>query len=308
LIEFAPISAIVPTKNRPQDLRRTIRTLLRQSLVPSEVIIVDQSADDGSYNAVQEELREATTQVPVLPVVHYVRDPSISGVSAARNHAMTFARDAIWLFLDDDVIIEPDFVSELMQVYTTKEEIDGVSGVITNYQPFPWISRVWTLIFAHGPFVERRLPIYWRADKLRDAGPFRVAGFSGGLMSFRADVARRGHFDPRLSDGEDVDFCLSLSGEPNLVIAPGARLQHMSSPVGRSSNLWIERFAATQSFLYQKHWQGSLGNRICFSWLCVGIRLAAVASGLRRLSTVPWQRTVSAIRTGRNAAKSAPHP
>jgi GT2 family glycosyltransferase len=305
-MELAPISAIVPTKNRPKDLRLTIRTLLGQSSIPSEVIIVDQSSDDESYNAVQEELREATAQYPVLPKVHYVQDPSILGVSAARNHAMTYARDAVWLFLDDDVVIERDFVRELMHIYTTNEKIDGVSGVITNYQPFPWISRVWTLIFAHGPFREERLPIYWRANKLRDEGPFRVAGFSGGLMSFRAHVARQVRFDTRLKDGEDIDFCLSLKGKPYLVITPRARLQHMSSPVGRTNSLWLERFAATQSFLYQKHWRESLRNQLCFGWLCAGIGLAALASGVRRLSWAPWRTTVSAMRAARTTATTAP--
>lgn len=304
MIELASLSAIIPTKNRPVDLQLTIRTLLLQTLLPREIIVIDQSSDEDSYKVVQAEFREAGRRSSVLPALKYVHDPSIKGVSAARNHALTIASEAVWLFLDDDVILETNFIKELIYVYASSSEIDGVSGVITNYRPFPLLLRTWMRIFALGPFTEGRLPIYWQADKLRDAGLFRVKGFSGGLMSFRSQVARNGRFDTRIGDAEDVDFCLNLGGSRVLVIAPRARLRHMSSPVGRAQNLWLGKFAASQSFLYRKNWHGSFINRVCFAWLCMGLGVAATASGLRHVSVKPWQATIAGIRTGYRSAAS----
>jgi GT2 family glycosyltransferase len=301
---LAPVSAIIPTKNRVDDLRLTIRTLLEQTELPSEIVIVDQSSDEQSQDGVRAEFRDARSRIPKLPELKYVRDESIVGVSAARNRAMTLATKEVWLFLDDDVIMEPNFVAELMRVYSAHDKVHGVSGVITNYVPPSVAYRAWLRVFARGPFLEKRLPIYWQADKLRDAGLFQVKGFSGGVMSFRADVARKGHFDTRIRNGEDVDFCVGLKGDLLLVIAPRVRLRHMASPVGRSQDLWLAQFAATQSFLYTKNWSSGFGNRVCFAWLCIGLGLAAMATGLRRASLKPWQDTFASMRSGIETAKS----
>jgi GT2 family glycosyltransferase len=302
---LVPVSAIIPTKNRVDDLRLTIRTLLEQTELPSEIVIVDQSSDEQSHEAVRSEFSQAQSRVPALPELKYVRDDSILGVSAARNRAMALAAEDVWLFLDDDVIMEPEFVTELMRVYRTNKKVHGVSGVITNYVPPSIVYRAWLRVFARGPFREKRLPIYWQADKLRDAGLFRVTGFSGGVMSFRADVARNGKFDTRIRNGEDVDFCVSLGRDLLLVIAPRVRLRHMSSPVGRSQDLWLAQFAATQSFLYTKNWRDDFKNRVCFVWLRIGLALAAMATGLRRASLKPWRDTFASMRKGVETAKSS---
>lgn len=304
-VSLAPVSAIIPTKNRADDLQLTVRTLLEQTEPPGEIVIVDQSPDEQSHEAVQAEFRSFRTRVPILPDLKYLRDASIVGVSVARNRAMTLATKDVWLFLDDDVVLEPEFIAELMHVYRGNESVHGVSGVITNYVPPSLVYRAWLRLFARGPFLERRLPIYWQADKLRNAGLFQVTGFSGGVMSFRADVAREGHFDTRIRNGEDVDFCVSLGKDLLLVIAPRVRLRHMASSVGRSHDLWLAQFAATQSFLYAKNWSGGFGNRVYFAWLCIGLGLAAIASGLRRVSLKPWRDTLASMRSGFETAKSA---
>jgi len=297
-------SAIIPTKNRPADLRLTIQTLLDQTLLPREVIIIDQSSDERSRNAVHEEFGKARDRFIFTPALKYVRDPGIAGVSAARNRAMELCTETIWLFLDDDVIIEPEFLEELQKVYDANPTIEGVSGVITNYPPPQWIPRIWMMLFSRGPFLERRLPIYWNADGLRDAGLFPVTGFSGGLMSFRSEVARTGRFDTRIGDGEDVDFCLNLAMKPNLVIAPRVRLKHMSSPIGRSNDLWLSRFATTQGFLYEKNWSRRWPHKIFLAWFCVGLFSAAFLSCCKRLSLAPMSITFKSLRAGMEKART----
>ena len=306
-MEFASVSAIIATKNRPQDLRLTIRTLLNQTRLPREVIVVDQSPELHSYNATQEEFRAFDSAISSVPTLKYIHDPLIVGVSAARNRGMEVAEEEIWLFFDDDVDIEPEFVKELLDVYATNPEIAGVSGIITNYGPLPWAFRAWLKIFTCGPFQDKRLPLYWKAEKMLDKGLQRVHGFTGALMSFRAGVARGNRFDTTIRTGEeDVDFCLNLGGNPLLVIAPRARLRHMRSPIGRSGDLWLKRFSLSQSFFYRRYWDGHLKNRLCFWWLCIGLGLAATLSALRRLSFRPWNDLLAGMRAGWRTAESGP--
>ena len=48
------ISVIIPTLNRPDDLSLAVSSILEQSILPAELIIVDQSIDSDSYKKVNE--------------------------------------------------------------------------------------------------------------------------------------------------------------------------------------------------------------------------------------------------------------
>jgi len=212
------ISVIIPTKDRPGELLETVASLLAQTVSPLEILIVDQSQGEDSWRAVSEGWPSATSVR-----LRYFREPAIPGATAARNYAMDRAEGEIWLFLDDDVILEPDFIAALLCVYRDYPRADGVSGVITNYRPPSWRFRLWRRIFERGLFRDDRQPIYWRADALRHSPPLPVTRFGSGLMSFRAARVAHHRFDPCLPGvprGEDVDFCLGLGTGARLLIAP----------------------------------------------------------------------------------------
>src|SRR5690242_13276042 len=84
--EKLTVSVIIPTKNRAADLARTIETLLQQTVQPLELIIVDQSP------------APTFTRKIAISVV-CIHDPTLSGLTAARNASMKVARGDIWLFL-----------------------------------------------------------------------------------------------------------------------------------------------------------------------------------------------------------------
>src|SRR5690348_12119995 len=130
--ESLTVSVIIPTKNRAADLARTIDTLLQQTVQPLELIIVDQSPEP------------TFTRKIVIPVV-CIHDPTLSGASVARNVAMDRAQGDIWLFLDDDVLLEHDFIEEILKAYD--DNVTGVSGIITNYSVPPLKQRLWESLF-----------------------------------------------------------------------------------------------------------------------------------------------------------------
>jgi len=301
------VSAIIPTKNRPDDMRLTLKTLLAQSTQVSEVIVVDQSEDSKTRAVTAEEFERAEKQGVAVPALRYVHDTSINGVSQARNRAFDIAGGDIWLFLDDDVDIEPVFVEELVKTFRENPSVGGISGVITNYPIPPFSYRSWLWLFARGPFREKRLPVYWDAHKYRRLVP--VIGMSGGLMSFRAEIARTGRFDESMRDGEDVDYCINLRAAPVMVLAPKARLKHMASNINRIREAWLKKFAASQSHLYHKNWNNRLSNRIYFGWLIVGLSLASLLSCVRRFSPEPFAGMLQGLRQGAAAAvASRSHP
>ncbi len=282
---------IIPTKNRSADLEETIRTLLGQTRMPDELIVVDQS---------QAESLLKTSPLPLK----YIYNPKINGASQARNEGMKQAIGDIWLFLDDDVVLEPDFIEKLLEAYMPG--VTGVSGIITNYSAPPIVQRIWTAIFQRGPFRDRRQAIYYDAEKLAGGAPIKVRAFGGGLMSFRADEIRGLRFDENLHGAcfaEDIDFCARLPRNSVLLIAPQARLVHKHSPEGRNSVHWLDLHAQGTNYMRQRHWRSGVWNNLCFAWLNVGYALSAILSSARRMSLEPWRAWKRGARRGKSLGK-----
>lgn len=294
------VTAIIPTKNRPSDLQGVVRSLLSQTTLPQSVVVIDQSDDTESQRLVRAELAERT----VAPELRYVHDVSIRSLARARNRAMQIADGDVWLFLDDDVVLEPQFIEALVAGYRDHPDATGVSGIITNYARPRFGYRLWSWAFMRGPFRDERQPIYWRADKLRNSPPIRVQRFGGGLMSFRAEAVRKTLFDEELlgvSDGEDVDFCLRLGPRAKLLIAPGARLAHYHSAAGRLQDHWLRRMVRGNVFLYRKNWRRGIANRLCYTWFMLGCGLVGAVGSARRLSLDPYRALLVGLGEGRRA-------
>jgi glycosyltransferase involved in cell wall biosynthesis len=95
------ISAVVPTRNRPDKLRRTIECLRQQTLPHAayEVVIVD----DGSEPQVRNEWTGESLVLRILRLTHSER-------SVARNRGAEHASGAVVAFVDDDVQVSPVFL------------------------------------------------------------------------------------------------------------------------------------------------------------------------------------------------------
>jgi len=95
------VSVIIPVHNRPELLLRALRSVVRQTLPVSEIIIVD----DGSDSAIAESLPSEYMHVEVLRQHH-------SGVSAARNLGIQSAK-AEWIALLDS---DDEWLPEKLQL------------------------------------------------------------------------------------------------------------------------------------------------------------------------------------------------
>jgi GT2 family glycosyltransferase len=293
------VTVIIPTKDRPACLERAVELVLGQTALPGQVVIVDQSASDASRRRVEALFAGASATIRQTARLCYIHEPTIPGAAVARNRGMATAEGSVWLFLDDDMEPERDFVEQLLAVYARSPSIGGVSGIITNYATPSWAFRSWSRVFLRGPFHDERQPIYWKADQLRDHEPIPVTKFGSGLMSFRADVVRHARFDGSLRGlppGEDIDFCIRLGPGTSLVIAPRARIAHQPSATGRSKEYWIKEYAQGKLYVYHRNWQWGLRNRLCCVWFEIGCALVAAFASLHRRSLKPWRAFLTGVR------------
>ncbi len=120
-----PISAIVPTRNREEALERMLRSMAEQSAQPVEMVVVDASSDDGTRVICEASVKLLKTRI----LYHRAL---ASGAIEQRNQAMAIASQGAILFLDDDILFEPECIGRLWEALQGDESLGGVNAMITN--------------------------------------------------------------------------------------------------------------------------------------------------------------------------------
>ncbi len=121
------VSVIIPTYHRPAELTMALRSILAQSRMPDELIVVD----DGDLPELPLRAELETTGL----VCRFLRKDK-PGLTESRNLGIARSRGDVILFVDDDVELLPDYVQQVAAVYERDVggEIDGVGGVILNHK------------------------------------------------------------------------------------------------------------------------------------------------------------------------------
>ncbi len=104
------ISVIVPTIGRPTSLNALLQSLCLQSRLPDEIIIADGSSTDD----IDKLILEGQWHNKGLLVKRIVVSPP--NAVRQRNAAIDFSVGDFLLFLDDDVVLEPECLDELLRI------------------------------------------------------------------------------------------------------------------------------------------------------------------------------------------------
>lgn len=270
-------SIIIATKYRHVDVLNTLESVKIQSCLPNEIIIIDQN--------VSVELKDAVFSMmngkDFGCALKYIHAPEITGLTHARNVGIEKNESDIVLFLDDDVILEEDFISNMMNIYITHPDIYGISGIITNFS-MARIERIFNKVFFVGNFTDQR-PVISSSLKYRDFKFLQVSVLYGGLTSYRKEVFNEFSFDENFIDyglSEDFDFSFRVSRKYKLVISPKARLEHIGSDAGRTSGRkHRENLILSLSYFLNKNLDRNIFNYLSFAWLNVGFILDALLIG-----------------------------
>ena len=116
-------SVIVITMDRPKEVLRCINSVISQTRLPQEIIVVDASKQTKYLK------EEVTKLLKNLPIKFYYLHTAPS-TSAQRNIGAQIANTDVIFFIDDDVILDPHHNDEIMKVYEAnpKGTIGGVRG------------------------------------------------------------------------------------------------------------------------------------------------------------------------------------
>ena len=271
------ISVIVPTLNRPGDLRAALDSILRQTLLPYEVLVVDQSPDDRSRRLVEElASRPSKRQIRFRHVVQQERS-----LVKARNRGLDLAEGDLISFLDDDVVLLEDYFEQVVRVMSHDRSLGGVSGSVIvgrKLHGIKWeLRRFLMRMFLLNGFDGRMTgsgfgyPVFEREIDQ----PILVEMLPGCDMNFRREVVDGERFDEWFtgySFREDVDFSYRISRKAKCAMIPDARLYHNYSTGNRLDAGKLKKMEVRNYYyLSRKHRGGRPFSGLLFAYSLAGL-------------------------------------
>ena len=110
------VSVVVPAHNAERFIGACVSSLLKQTLPPDEIIIVDDASTDGTVQAA------ARQDVKVLSLTRN------SGAAYARSYGASKASGGIVAFLDSDCVAPHDWVESIVREFDADPALGGIGG------------------------------------------------------------------------------------------------------------------------------------------------------------------------------------
>ena len=294
------ISAIVPTRDRPEMLRGLLESLAAQRIDPDvlEVVVVD----DGSAQPVAEIVSGTSAKGPV-EMRSERQDPA--GLNAARNLGVARSSGEVVAFLDDDTLADPDWAEAMLQAFADPQ-CAGVAGriqlAIDGHEP-RWLAgnRSYLSELDLGPSG------LWLDDGPEPAGAncaMRRADLAR-LGGFRAELDRRG---ASLVSNGDTELFRRLRGSGGRIrYEPRARVAHRIPPERLTLEYFRRRAYAqgvSDELLETLHRGPASSRALAREWVRLGRAAPILARGLAaRRGTVNARLWVAYCRGRLRAAR-----
>ncbi|MEJ8569373.1 glycosyltransferase [Elongatibacter sediminis] len=195
------LSVIIPVYNMREDLERCLDALAQSSLADHESIVVDDGSDDGS------------AEVAASRCDRLIRLDRNRGQSEARNRGAREARAPLLFFLDADVLVEPETLDRLLEVFQQHADLAAMFCSYQHDTPAGNFSSQYKNLQHH----------YTHQVSRREA-----ATFCGGFGAIRRELfIDIGGFDSRQRFMEDVDlgYRLHQAGH-RILLCPDIQLTH----------------------------------------------------------------------------------
>ncbi|OCB76540.1 glycosyltransferase family 2 protein [Flavobacterium crassostreae] len=248
---------IICTYMRPEPLLRLLESVQKQTLYPDRILIIDGSTDVAT---------EAILQQHTFNNLDYFKVTAQDrGLTKQRNYGIARVANGIDVvcFLDDDTVLEEDYLEQIRSTYQQYPDAVGVGGYISNeiksefvgydYQPSRdeyyfdgWKQKEgsrfvmrkklgldsdcppgYSSMYSHGRSVGFLPP----SGKV-----YPVEMLMGGVSSFQKTVFNTQVFSTYFEGYglyEDADFTLRVSKMGQLYLNTAAKLKHYHDAAGR---------------------------------------------------------------------------
>ncbi len=172
------VTAIIPAYNSAAYIADALESIVWQTVVPAEIIVVD----DGSTDCTAE-IAESIAGVTVI------RKPN-AGVSSARNTGARAARGDLLAFLDADDVWLPDKLALQVAAFESTNGTEMCWGYHVNFKEPGSVQPSW-------------MPQEWMHEEMKFMLPST-------LVVTPSCFERGIYFDETMTHGEDTDWLLRV--------------------------------------------------------------------------------------------------
>lgn len=270
------VSAIIPTWNRADLLKSILSNLQAQTLRPSQIVVVDNGSTDASALVARE-----------FPV-DLLAFPENRGFAVAVNEGIRRATGDWVLIINNDVVLEPDWLERIV-ASATAENASFAVGKLLRPNGERNIDGSWDLV--------SRAAYAWRCGYGKPDGAVwserrRISFAPMTAALFRREVFERiGVLETRFeSYYEDVDFGVrcKLAGIEG-IYEPAAVALHMSkTTLGKSSARVYFLTARNQVLILAKYY--SAGTLWRFAWPVLLGQLLSLGAAAKQRNFFPALR------------------
>ncbi|WP_427159716.1 hormogonium polysaccharide biosynthesis glycosyltransferase HpsN [Aliinostoc sp. HNIBRCY26] len=251
------VTVIIPTYGREEPLRDSIADVLNQNYPNFEVLVVDQSPTH------QADIQSYLEELAAKDKIKWFR-LSWASLPGARNYGVRRSAGEIIIFIDDDVKLTPDYISNHVKNYLQNPEIGAVAGRVFDRMK---------LGESKGEFEIEYLPpeamnpgiAWYHIDLVHTIKPQQVLSARGCNMSFRREIFTKYglRFDERFRGSavrEESDFCLRFRQTGYKIwYDPEACLVHLGEETGGCHDISM-RSLKYQFTFYHNHFLMAMKN------------------------------------------------
>jgi len=236
--------------------------------MPSEVLIVD----DGEISQDTRDLISDLLSQTDLSLKYFRKEKA--GLAESRNLGARNAVGDVVLFLDDDVVLDKDYIENIIatwEIHKSDDKLAGVSGLAMNTKDKSCLEQIFDRVFClYSPKAWAILPWGFQSWSYDLDKPEQVDWIPGYNCGFRKEVLSKYHFEslqPGRTALEDMEFCWKLKKNGyHFRITPFAQLLHKETLTGRE-RAFVSGYkeAFNRCSIFKIHSPKTLKNYICFS-------------------------------------------
>lgn len=277
-------SVVIPTCNRAMRLKRLLSSILGQEILPSAIVIVDQS-DDSSTLELADIMKQEFSKKKISFQYQHTNEKNSS---RARNLGVEYSTTEVVFFIDDDVGISNGYTKEILQIYKDFPDAIGVQGILTSHgetsllkSPSSRLENHLRRAFFLSHYRGNKWLVMPSINDIRPFPPTRIIRMQRmqGCCSYKRKVLDTFRFDEKLEGWsflEDLDLSYRIykANMGSLYLTPRARIIH-DEHMHMSGSVKVETYKkiVNRTYIFFKLIKQTPCNCAIFCWSILGFLL-----------------------------------
>lgn len=257
--------------------------------MPLDIIVVDNADNLETEKLINTKYIHRSNQISVK----YIKNGKLNSANIARNIGADSSAGDLLLFLDDDVVLDPNFIEETTNIFQQCPQAAGVQGYIKNRKTSQLTDLIQKIFFLNHSLKDHNklLPSMQDVHAYPLTRVIRCQWLMAGCTCYRKSIFNDFRFDNNLykyCSGDDVDISYRIykTYPQSLYQTPYATLIHKISAKGRPhSKEVVTTGQVYHTYLFFKNIDQNLRNKIIFIWSRIGLIIKKIGVFILHPST-----------------------